>query len=219
MYFCKPEVTYLDHVVSRNGIKPDPSKISAVELEHFPKPVNIKTLPTFLGLSSYYRKFIPEFANIASPLLKLLQKNHRFSWDVHCENAFHMLKKHFTNPPVMCYPDFEQPFEVQCDASDSGIASILSQNGRVISYASRTLQKHDKNYSTIEKECLAVIWSIKYFKYYLGGHKFTILRSSAFKMVAKHEEPCKQSPSTLVYVPTCTRVRLYHIPHSWKIEL
>ena len=122
----------------------------------------------------YYRRFIPEFANIASPLFKLLQKNHRFSWDVHCENAFHMLKKHLTNPPVMSYPDFEQPFEVQCDASDSGIASILSQNGRVISYASRTLQKHEKNYSTIGKECLAVIWSIKYFKYYLGGHKLTI---------------------------------------------
>ena len=170
--FCKPEVTYLGHVVSRNGIKPDPSKISAIE--HFPKPVNIKTLRSFLGLSSYYRRFIPEFANIASPLFKLLQKNHRFSWDVHCENAFHLLKKHLINPPVMSYPDFEQPFEVQCDASDSGIASILSQNGRVISYASRTLQKHEKNYSTIEKECLAVIWSIKYFKYYLGGHKFTI---------------------------------------------
>ena len=151
-------------------------------------------------------------------MFKLLQKNHRLSWDVHCDNAFHMLKKHLTNPPVMCYPDFEQPFQVQCDACDSGIASILSQNGRVISYASRTLQKHEKNYSTIEKECLAVIWSIKYFKYYLGGHKFTIYSDhQPLKWLLSMKKPCKQSPRMLVYVPT--RVRLYHVPHSWKIEL
>ena len=129
----------------------------------------------FLGLASYYRKFIVNFSDIATPLNKLLEKQSKFIWDDECQISFNRLKDLLTNSPVLCYPSLDQDFILYTDASGNGLGAVLEQEGRVVSYASRTLTKAERNYSTIEKECLALVFGTKQFRHYLLGRKFKIV--------------------------------------------
>lgn len=174
--FLKPELNYLGHVITANGVKPDPQKIKSVE--DFPLPKNQKDVKAFLGLCGYYRKFIHNFSSIAKPLNELLKKNVDWKWTDRCEESFQNLKEKLTKAPLLKYPDFTQPFVLTTDASGYAIAGILSQ-GKIgqdqpIAYASRTLNNAEVNYSTTEKECLAIVWACKHFRPYLLGRKFTI---------------------------------------------
>ena len=174
--FASNRINYLGHIVSNNGISVDPSKIDAVK--HFPTPKNLTETRSFLGLCNYYRKFINDFANIAAPLTRLTRLNVKFKWDSYCEDAFKSLKEKLISAPILAYPDFTIPFHLCTDASDVGIGAILSQviNDKecVIAYASRTLNEHERNYSTCEKEALAVVWACQNFRHYLLGRKFQI---------------------------------------------
>lgn len=175
--FFKTEVEFLGHIVTSGGVKADPKKVEAVR--KFPRPTSVKFLRAFLGLASYYRKFIPNFAKIADPLNKLLHKETLFAWNEKCEEAFQKLKELMTKAPVLCFPDFEKPFKLCTDASDQGLGVVLSQDTdvgeRPIAYASRSLKKSELNYPVIEKEALAVVWGIGIFRQYLLGHKFTVI--------------------------------------------
>lgn len=173
--FLKKEVLYLGHVVSGNGILPDPNKIKIVE--NYPIPQNADELKRFIAFINYYRKFIPGFADIAFHLNKLCRKNVKFDWDEMCQNAFETLKKKIISPPVLQYPDFSDSneFIIQTDASGYAIGAILSnKDSNPIAYASRSLNKAEKNYPTIEKELLAIVWACKYFRPYLYGRRFKI---------------------------------------------
>jgi len=132
-----------------------------------------------LGLSGYYRCFIPNFSKIAKPLTELLRKNTPFEWNQRSEGAFVTLKDLLTNEPLLQYPDFTRPFVLNTDASNEALGAILSQGpigqDLPISYASRMLTNSEKNYSTTEKELLAIVWSCKQYRPYLYGRKFTIV--------------------------------------------
>lgn len=181
--FLRKEVSYLGHVITENGVKPDPAKVNA--LHKFPTPSTARQLKAFLGMAGYNRKFIQNFSRIASPLHKLLKKDAKFEWAEDQENAFQKLKSRLTTQPILQYPDFAREFILTTDASIEGLGAVLSQ-GEVgkdlpIAYASRSLSKAESNYSTSEKELLAIIWGVKYFRPYLYGSKF--------KIVTDHKTP------------------------------
>ena len=168
-------VTYLGHVFSAQGMAPDPSKIQAVQ--EWPVSSNITDVGQFLGLASYYHRYIPHFSHIAAPLHALTQKNVTFSWTEACQQAFTALKAKLIQPPVLTYPQFHSSaskFVVYTDASDVGLGTVLEQNNYVIAYASRTLSKSERNYSVIQKECLAIVYTTKQFWHYLLGRAFQL---------------------------------------------
>lgn len=175
--FLRKEVSYLGHIITDEGVKPNPEKTRAVQ--EFPIPKCPKDVKSFLGLVSYYRRFIPNISKIAKPLTNLLKKNVEFNWKNEQQLAFENLKKALTSAPILAYPDFTKPFLLTCDASNQAISAILSQgpigSDRPIAYASRTLNKAESNYSVTEKECLAIIFGTKTFRPYLYGRTFTII--------------------------------------------
>ena len=140
------EVEFLVHVVSEAGIKTDPRKTEVVS--SWPTPDNVHEVRSFLGFCSYYRRFIPQFAEVAKPLHCLTEKTHPFVWSEQCQEAFERLKKKMVEAPVLAHPDFSKPFIIDTDASDAAIGAVLSQNidgqEHAIAYASRTLSKAEK---------------------------------------------------------------------------
>ncbi|XP_071995821.1 uncharacterized protein [Engystomops pustulosus] len=172
-HLLQPSVKYLGHVVSAHGIEPDPENIAAVY--DWPTPSTVRDIKSFLGFASYYRRFIPKFAQLAAPLQELLRGLPKESqrsrvaieWMAEREAAFQMLKQRLTEPPVLGYPDYSLPFTLYTDASKQGLGAVLSQlqNGteRVIAYASRSLrepEQNDQNYSSIKLEFLADVTAI-----------------------------------------------------------
>ena len=174
--FACSEVEFLGHVVSQDGIRPDPSKIKAVE--EFPIPRCTTDVRSFPGLANYYRRFIKNFAALASPLNKLTGMYVQFLWDSEYDMAFSALKSALISAPILAYPDFSIPFELHTDASSTGIGFALCQTqdgrNRAIAYSGRDLDPAERNYSTTERKALAVLEGIKKFRNYLYGQKFTI---------------------------------------------
>lgn len=149
-------------------------------MKSWPAPKNQTDIKSFLGLASYYRRFIKGFADIARPLHQLTEKGHRFKWDDLCE-AFRQLKVSLITAPVLAYPDPQKSFVLDTDASDFGIGAVLSQEGeggveRVMAYASRALTKEERKYAATKKELLSMVFFTKHFKHYLLGKEF-ILRT------------------------------------------
>ena len=175
-YFLSKDVAYLGHRITTDGIFPDQSKIQCIL--DYPTPKDIKGVRTFLGFCGYYRRFISNFAALTKPLNNLLKKDSRFCWDDAANDSFLTLKRLLSNPPILQYPDFDRAFILTTDASGEAIGSVLSQGkpgeDLPIAYASRMMNKHEKNYSVSEKELLAITWSVKHFRPYLFGKKFTI---------------------------------------------
>ena len=170
------KVNYLGHVISENGVEPDPAKVRAVS--KFEPPKTVTEVKQFLGLCSYYRKFIHNFASISLPLVDLTRKESKWEWNDKCQEAFQTLKQKLVTAPILAFPDFDEHFFVTTDASDRGIGAILSQekDGKrvVIAYASRVLSSAEQNYFTTEKECLAVVWALEQFRPYIFGLPITI---------------------------------------------
>ena len=169
-------VSFLGHIISDKGIETDPEKVRAVK--EWPVPVNVTEVRSFLGLCSYYRRFIPKFADKAKPLHRLTEKGCQFVWDSDCEEAFETLKKHLTEAPVLAYPDFSKPFVLDTDASDTSIGAVLSQihdgKERVVCYGSRSLTKAERKYCVTRKELLSLVFFVKNYRHYLLGRKFKI---------------------------------------------
>ena len=172
-HFAMKEVEYLGYRVSGKGISADPIKVSAVR--DFPRPKDLKQVRSFLGLASYYRRFIPLFSRVASPLHALTRKDAPFEWSTACEEAFSELKSLLTRAPILAFPDFSRDFHLETDASGLGLGAVLSQvqsdgTTRPLAYASRTLQAHERNYGSTEMEALGVVWAVRHFRQYLYGH-------------------------------------------------
>ena len=155
---------FLSHVVSGDGVSPDPEKMEAVQT--WPVPQNVTELRSFLGFS-YYRKFIPNFSKIACPLIKLTQKGNKFDWTPDCQKAFKDLKRCVTQPPILGYPAVDAPFILDIDPSSQGLGAVLSQmqegQERVIAYASKSLSKSQKRYCTTYRELHALVLFVKHF--------------------------------------------------------
>lgn len=178
-HFGKTSLAFLGHIIGKDGIQPDPIKISAIQ--QFPIPTNLTILRGFLGLASYYRRFVKNFAKIATPLHQLMRKEQPFMWTEKCQEAFEELKQHLISPPILIYPNFEEPFFLYTDASSFGLGAILTQKNdkrkeHVIAYASRRTNEHERNYCATELECLAVVWAIQHFRPYLQSNiPFTVI--------------------------------------------
>ena len=175
--FLRKEVTFLGHKISEKGVEPDSRKVEAVE--NFPRPNTVKQLKSFLGLTSYYRKFVPQFSNIAAPLHKLMKKDVKFTWGQDQEVAFNTLKQKLISKPILQYPNFSEEFVLTTDASNDGAGAVLSQ-GEIgkdlpVAFASRKFNKAERNYSTVERELAAIVWGIKYFRPYLYGKPFKVV--------------------------------------------
>ena len=156
--FQQTEVQFLGHVVTATGIKPDPSKVFVVK--DWPQPADAAGLRSWVGLCTYFRQWIQGFSSLMRPLHNLLKKDVAFSWSADCHSAFCRVKDALVSAPVLARPDFSAgaaPFDVWCDASDRAVGAVLLQGGRVIAYEGRSYNKHEVNYSTAEKELLAVV--------------------------------------------------------------
>lgn len=188
----KEEVSYLGHVVSKHGIKCDPAKLDTIKT--WPTPESVADVRSFLGLASYYRKYIENFSTISFPLTQLTKKNQRFYWSEDCEQAFSKLKSLLISAPILAYPLRHESFILDTDASAYGIGAVLSQvqdgKEKVIAYASKTLSKSQMRYCTTYRELLAVVAFVKHFKHYLYGKRF-LLRTdhSSLTWLKNFKEP------------------------------
>ncbi|GJU06288.1 reverse transcriptase domain-containing protein [Tanacetum coccineum] len=167
--FWIPKVQFLGHVIDNKGIHVDPAKIESVKDWASPKtPTEIRQ---FLGLAGYYRRFIEGFSKIAKPMTKLTQKKVKFEWGDKQEAAFQLLKQKLCSAPILALPEGSEDFIVYCDASIKGLGAVLMQREKVISYASRQLKIHEKNYTTHDLELGAVVFALKIWRHYLYGTK------------------------------------------------
>ena len=186
------QVEFLGHVVSEEGIKCDPNKVSAVL--DWPVPTNVTEVRSFLGLASYYRKFIPDFSGKASPLTNLTRKGQKFEWDEGCERAFNQLKQDLVSAPILAYPQSEGLFILDTDASAHSVGGVLSQvqdgTERVIAYASKTLCHSRQRYCVTYRELYAVVTFVKHFRHFLWGRKFLIRTDhSSLKWLKNFKNP------------------------------
>ena len=169
--FGKATVQYLGHVVGQGRICPVSAKVEAIV--DFLSPTGKKGIQRFLGMAGYYRKYCKNFSSVVSPLTDLLKKDAKFKWSDECEQAFCAVKKMLSSSPVLVMPRFDTQFKLMVDASDIGAGAVLLQeqpNGveHPIAYYSKKFNKHEKNYSTIEKEGLALIIALQHFEVYLN---------------------------------------------------
>ena len=177
-HLLRHKITYLGHVVSAQGIAPDPDKTDRVNL--WPIPHSAKEVQQFLGLANYYHRFIKDFASLAKPLHRLTEKGREFTWTQESDQAFNtFLKQKLTSASVLALPNWSKSFLLDTDASETGIGAVLSQvqddgSECVIAYASRLLSKQERNYCVTRKELLAVVTFLQHFHPYLIGSLFTI---------------------------------------------
>lgn len=182
--FCMTRLKYLGYLLDREGLRPDPDNIQPIL--KYPAPSTIREVRSLLGMCNWFRRFIPFFSDMSTPISDLLKKtNNRFRWTAEADASFQKLKQALVTAPVLSMPDYTVPFEIHCDASNVGIGAILTQEtseetmGRVIAYYSAKLNDAQRNYFTTEKECLAVLESIKHFRPYLEGTRFTVYTDHA----------------------------------------
>lgn len=222
--FCKRSIKFLGHKISENGVEMDYDKVKAM-LE-YPQPRSPESLATFLGMVSWYTKFLPDLATIAKPLNDIKEtkqskkeiennknKKRKFMWSEECQAAFVEIKRRLTEAPVLAFPSWEHDFSLEVDASDVGIAACLFQYidnvPKVIAYSSKTLNKAEQNYHTGKKEALACVWGVEKFRDYLELRPFTLITDhQALMYLYKKENPKGQ------HIRWITRLQGY----DFKIE-
>ena len=175
--FMVSSVKYLGHIIDANGLHPAPDKLKAVK--NAPKPQNVTELKAYLGLLTYYSRFLPNMATTLSPLYKLLRNNVKWQWTSSEAKAFQKSKELLTSNTLLVHFNPSHKLTLMCDASPYGVGAVLSQIDaqgieRPVAYASRTLSQPEKNYSQLEKEALALIFGTKRFHNYLYGRSFTL---------------------------------------------
>ena len=168
------ELPYLGHIISKDGLKPDPKKVQSVV--DWPQPTCLREVLQFLGLTNFFTKYIQGYANLTKPLTDLSKKNAPFDWKVSCTQAFNDLKHALTTAPVLVLPDPGKPFELVCDASGFGIGAVLLQNERPVAYYSRKMTAAERNYVVTEQELLATVEALRVFRcYLLSGQQFNLV--------------------------------------------
>ena len=180
--FAKKEVIYLGHIITPEGVKPNPAKIQ--DVLNYPAPKNVNQIRTFLGLAGYYRRFVKDFAQIAHPLTNLTRKNVDWTWGDSESNAFEVLKRKLTSSPILQYPDVSKGYVLHTDASEYGIGAVLSQvqdigegiplREVVIAYTSKQLLERERKWATVEKETYAIVHAVKVFRTYIYGQQITV---------------------------------------------
>ena len=190
-HFMVTEGIVLGHKISATGLEVDQSKVSIIKT--LAPPTTVKRIRSFLGHAGFYRRFIKDFSKIARPLCRLLEKDTRFNFDDSCKAAFEEIKIKLIQAPIMAAPEWDQGFEIMCDASDFAMGAVLGKRKekifRTIYYASRTFNEAQENYSTTEKEMLAVVFACEKFRQYiLGSHVIIHTDHAAIKYLMSKKE-------------------------------
>ena len=169
--FGRGTVTYLGHTVGGGSVRPKQANVEAILA--FPTPRTRKEVMKFLGMAGYYRRFCKNFATVATPLTNLTSPAQPFKWTTSCQTSFNNIKAFLVSEPVLKTPDYQSPFHLQIDASGVGVGAVLLQPDPIssilhpVAFFSAKLNKHQKQYSTIEKEALSLILAVKKFQCYL----------------------------------------------------
>ena len=190
-HFMVTEGIVLGHKISATGLEVDQSKISIIKT--LAPPTTVKGIRSFLGHVGFYRRFIKDFSRIARPLCRLLEKDTKFNFDDSCKAAFEEIKIRLVQAPIMAAPEWDKGFEVMCDASDFAMGAVLGQRKetifRAIHYARKTFNEAQENYSTTEKEMLAIVFACEKFKpYILGSHVIVHIDHAAIKYLMSKKE-------------------------------
>ena len=190
-HFMVTEGIVLGHKISTTGLEVDQSKVSIIKT--LAPPTTVKGIRSFLGHAGFYRRFIKDFSKIARPLCRLLEKDTRFNFDDSCKAAFEEIKIRLVQAPIMVAPEWDQGFEIMCDASDFEMGAVLGQRKekifRAIYYASRTFNEAQENYSTTEKEILAIVFACEKFRpYILGSHIIVHTDQATIKYLMSKKE-------------------------------
>lgn len=180
--FCVSELPYLGYILSSEGLRPNPDRVEAIV--NFERPSSLRSLRRFLGMANYYRRFIPNFSTLSVPLTDLLRKKPKtLNWTAITEQAFLQLKDSLIAAPVLANPNFNLPFQIQTDASDSAIAAILTQQHeigeKVVAYFSQKLSPAQQAYAASEKEGLAVLSAIEKFRPFIEGTHFVVVTDAS----------------------------------------
>ena len=177
-HILQREVNYLGHIISNGEVKPDPAKTKIIDT--YPTPKSIKDVRAFMGLASYYRKFVKNFATLVKPLTCMLEKGSEFHWTLECQHAFDTVKAKLSNETRLNLPDFSRTFRLACDASGIAVGAVLSQineDGKEspISFASKVLSKTERKWTVTERECYALYWGVTYYRSILYGKPFELI--------------------------------------------
>ena len=177
-HFSQTSVKFLGHVLSQGEIKPNPEKIEAIK--QWKQPNDVGAIRSFLGVVGWYRKFIPHFAEVAVPLVRLTRKNTKFIFNEECIKSFNILRDALMKAPILKQADSNKSYILETDASNVALGAVLLQKDdnddiHPIAYASKTMNPAQQNYSPSEKECLALIWALEHFNTYCEGHEYTCL--------------------------------------------
>ena len=191
--FATSTIRFLGHVKDPSGLHPDPAKLAAIQ--QYPPPATVKEVRAWLGVTGYYRHFIPAYSLIAAPLTDLLSDPRHFKWTPECQHAFEQLKHALSSPPVLRPPDYLKEFFVYTDWSPVAVSAVLGQKDPdgseyVIEWASHKLKGAQRHYSASEGECLAVVWAIRKFHSYIAGTHFTLVTDHvALKWLMNTKDP------------------------------
>jgi hypothetical protein len=170
--FWLEEMSFLGHVVNKNGLTIDPSKVKVVV--EWERPTNIWEIRSFLGLAGYYWRFIEGFSMLSGPLTALIRKNAPYEWSEECEASFQELKRRLVTTPMVTLHMESVGYMVYTYASKNGLGFVLMQQGRVVAYAPRQLKDHEKNYHTYDLKLAAVVYALKIWRHYLYGEEYKI---------------------------------------------
>ena len=173
----RSRVEYLGHRISSEGYYPSVNNLKAIR--EYPKPTSVAMARTYIGMCSFFRKFIKDFAKIAEPLTRMLGKDKKFEWNSEQDVAFEKLREFLLADPILKAPEWDKPFHIFTDASNVAVGCTLMQKDgsgkyHVISYLSRALTSSERNWPTVQAELYAIVYALRKFNYYLYGHEVII---------------------------------------------
>jgi hypothetical protein len=185
-FFYQKKIHYLGHIISEQGIAVDLEKIEVIR--GWPTPRNLSQVKYFMGLVSYYRRFIVGFSKIAHPITSLQNKGTKFEWTPKCEDNFNLLKELLTSAHVLKIVDPNEIFMVCIDACKEGLRGFLMKNGHVIGYEYINIKEHERNYATHELELASIVHTLRMWRHYLMGRRFE-LRTDHIGLKYVFEQP------------------------------
>ncbi|GJS93248.1 reverse transcriptase domain-containing protein [Tanacetum coccineum] len=222
-HFMVKEGIVLGHKISRKGIEVDKAKVDVIS--KLPHPTTVKGIRSFLGHAGFYRRFIKDFSKISRPMTHLLEKNTPFIFSEDCILAFKTLKKKLTEAPILIAPNWDQPFEIMCDASDYAIGAVLGQriekHFRPIHYASKTMTEAESNYTTTEKEMLAVVYAFeKVFRdsYLINEQEYCFIRTTPLKYLFNKKKTPQQDASMGPYFIKKFDFKIRNTKENWALK-
>lgn len=198
---CLPEVKYYGHVLTKDGVKPDKEKVSAIL--NMPAPEDKAGVLRFLGMITYLSKFLPKLSTVSEPLRKLTHISSDFKWDSVHEATFGELKKLVSEITMLSYFDLEKPIVIQTDASSFGMGCVIMQESKIVSCASKALTTTQKNYAQIEKEMLAIVYACHRFDQFICGRKDVTVQTDHNPLINIFKKPLLQAPKRLQSMILC----------------